>query len=297
VTGVSVIIPTFGRPAFLSRAVESAAGQTRPPEEIIVVDDNEPGSEAREATRAMIPRLESSFGVRYLPLERNSGGGAARNAGVAESSGAYLAFLDDDDWWLPSKLEKQLSVITGAPSPLGLVYTGRRIVDERGELKRERIPADRGHIYATLLRENVIGTASCALVSREAFERVGGFDPTLPARQDLDLWVRIAERYALDFVSEALTVQTEHDSGRVSRTYAAKAAGLEAFVAKHHTALRGEPAARAANYYVLGRFYLKHGRPLRGRGFLLRSLLVRPRASAVRLLLAGVAGKRDETAS
>jgi glycosyltransferase involved in cell wall biosynthesis len=294
---VSVIIPTFGRPEFLSRAVKSAAQQTRPPEEIIVVDDNEPGSDAREATRAMIPRLESSFRVRYLPLGRNSGGGAARNAGVAESTGAYIAFLDDDDWWLPRKLERQLALLADASHGVGLVYTGRRIVNEAGNLKRERTPVHRGRIGPILLGENVIGTASCALVSRQAFDAVGGFDPSLPARQDLDLWVRIAKDYEIEFVPEPLTVQTEHDSGRVSRTYAAKAAGLESFIEKHRHALRADPAARARNHYVLGRFYLKHGRPLRGRRFLLKSLLVRPRGATVRLLVAGVSRTQHETTS
>lgn len=288
---ISVIIPTFGRPEFLERAVQSARVQTLAPREIVVVDDNDPESRARLETRELLAAIRSSAApavpVRYVELPRNSGGAVARNEGVAASRGDLLAFLDDDDWWLAGKLAAQVQVLQTAPTSLGLVYTGRRIVDAAGRLKRIRVPEHRGHIALALLHSNVIGTTSSALVPRAVFDAVGGFDPALPARQDLDLWVRIATGWDIDFVAEALTVQTEHASGRVSRRFDAKSRGLELFLRKHHDAIRRVPGARAYNLFVLGRFYLKRGYALRGRLHLFRSFLFRPSRAALRLLLLG----------
>jgi glycosyltransferase involved in cell wall biosynthesis len=289
---ISVIIPTYGRPELLERAVRSAAEQTLPPAEIVIVDDNEPGSPARAETAELVAAMERSLGgrvpVRYTELAKNSGGAAARNAGVASSSGDLLAFLDDDDWWLPGKLEAQVSFFADTGTSPALVYTGRRIVDAAGELKRLRIPEHRGRMEDVLLRSNVIGTTSCALLPRTVFDEVGGFDPSLPARQDLDLWVRVARGRDIDFAADPLTVQTEHESGRVSRRFDAKARGLEMFLRKHRRAMAAVPGALAHNLFVLGRFYLKYGRPLRGRRNLLHSFLLHPSRSTLRLLLLGL---------
>lgn len=298
---VSTIVPTFGRPQYLERAVRSVSRQSSKPAEIIVVDDNDPSSCERAQTERLVEALKEELAptipLRYLPLPANSGGAAARNRGAELATGDLLAFLDDDDWWLPEKLEAQIALLRRKDRRPGLVYTGRRIVDAAGRTKRTRTPVHRGWIEQVLLRSNVIGTTSCALLPRAVFTAVGGFDAELPARQDLDLWVRIARRWEVDFVPGPLTVQTEHRSGRVSRRFESKARGLEMFLRKHRAAIAAVPGALAYNYFVIGRFYLKHGRPLKGRGYLARSLALRPSGPALLLLARGVRKANDETDS
>lgn len=109
---ISVIIPTYGRADLLGKAIESVLNQTYKELEIIIVDDNPPDSEHREKTNSIVESyLQLGTRVLYLPLEKNMGGALARNEGVNKSSGEYITFLDDDDYYFPSKIERQVSVL------------------------------------------------------------------------------------------------------------------------------------------------------------------------------------------
>lgn len=290
---VSVVIPTHGRPAYLARALQSVFDQTLSEVEIIVVDDNAGDEHTRSRT------VETVEGMRVacpagsvLSLETPDGrlgGGAARNYGASRANGTYLAFLDDDDWWSPEKLEKQLGAFEGRPDyEPGIAYTSRRIVDGNGVTKRLREATHEGWIRDVLLRENVIGTTSCVMIPKAVFEAVGGFDPSLSARQDVDLFVRIAESHRVVAVTEALTVQQEHNEGRISRNFEAKADGLRKFLAKHRASIARRPAVLAAHYRRIGRHYLKYGRLVRGRYYLLRAAVVEPSVSDVLRVVVGV---------
>jgi GT2 family glycosyltransferase len=288
---ISVIVPTCGRPDQLRRALESVFSQTLRPTEVIVVDDNAKDPDIRTRTRDIVETLKSEcadeISLQYLTPDANLGGAGARNHGAERAHGDYLAFLDDDDWWLPRKLELQMSAFAAAPEA-GLVYTSRRIVDPDGEDKRIRSAEHRGWISDVLLAENVIGTTSCAMVRREVFEEVGGFDASLPARQDIDLWLRVARAHKIELVAEPVTVQQEHDDGRISRRFGAKTAGLEMFLDKHYSDIVARPEVLAAHCVRIGTHYLKYGHPLRGRRWLLRALRERPTLRVLRRLVFGV---------
>ena len=290
---VSVIIPTRRRPEYLRRAIDSVYVQSSPPAEILVVDDNADDDRARAATHDVLHECRADCPAAITLREEVApaalGGAAARNLGAERAVGDYLAFLDDDDWWLPQKLELQMEVFAAAPEA-GLVYTARRIVGPSGEAKRTRSAEHRGWIADVLLAENVIGTTSCAMVRRDVFEEVGGFDASLPARQDVDLWLRVARAYPIEVVAEAVTVQQEHDEGRISRRFDAKSAGLEMFLHKHYSEIATRPSVLAAHCLRIGTHYLKYGRPLRGRRWLLRALRARPTLRAFRRFVFGVRG-------
>jgi len=159
---VSVVIPTHDGGAYLREAVESAAAQTLGDLEILVVDDATKDEASLRAVEAM-PSLDAR--VRLLRMPENAGVAAARNAGIEAARGELVAFLDDDDAWLPQKLEKQVEAMRA--TGCDVCYTAYAFMDEAGNAIRGayRVPASIG--FEGLLRENVIG-CSTAVARREA---------------------------------------------------------------------------------------------------------------------------------
>lgn len=270
---LSVIIPTYGRPEELERAVRSVQGQTYSPEEIIIVDDNRDDDEARRRSTKV---AESVREARVIEFSGRGGGSASRNAGAATANGDLLAFLDDDDWWEPEKLERQVAVYAAAERPdrLGLIYTGLRVVDEDGAFLRERpgrLPEDS---VRELARHNFVGTVSSALIPRAVFFAVDGFDEELPARQDLDLWLRIAQGWELRAVEEPLTVYVNHNRG-ISKNFQKKIRAHELFLAKHRSLYENDRALLAHYQYATGVLCIKHRRHDLAREYLRGSLAAR----------------------
>jgi glycosyltransferase involved in cell wall biosynthesis len=202
---VSVVIPTFNYGRFIAEAIESVLRQTRAADEIIVVDDG-----STDGTEAVV----AAFGdkVRYLRQE-NAGVCAARNRGVAESSGDVIAFLDADDIWHAEKIEKQLEKFA-ADGEIGLVHCGMREFDsETGETLRLHAEGMEGDVADELLlweRTAIIGCGTAVMVSRKAFDEAGGFDTRLKVGEDWDLCYRIARRYKVGFVPEVLVDYRSH---------------------------------------------------------------------------------------
>ena len=185
---VSVIIPVFNRPTAVRRAIESVLAQTFGDLELIVVDDGSTDTTPDVVARMLDPR------IRLLRTDGNRGASAARNAGINHSTAPYVAFLDSDDEWLPTKLERQLQLFERGSERLGLVYAGTEQILPGGKV-RVCVPRRRDDLRRMLLTENVVGETSIGMVRRLALERIGGFDETLPALQDMDLWLRICEEY------------------------------------------------------------------------------------------------------
>lgn len=196
---VSVIVPTYNRAHVLPRTLQSVLAQTYPYFELLVIDD---GS-TDDTPRVMQPFLARDPRVRYR-MQPNGGVSAARNHGLREARGAYIAFLDSDDEWLPRKLEKQIGLFEKLPAHVGLVYTGLESVFATGRSVAEE-PVHRGDVYAELLERNVIhGGGSNVVLRREAAEAAGFFDEVLPAIEDWDYWIRVTKHYHVDFVPEPL---------------------------------------------------------------------------------------------
>ena len=223
---VSVVIPVFNRQTAVLRAIDSVLAQTVQDFEVIVVDDASTDETAAEVTAIPDPR------IRLVRHDRRRGGSAARNSGIRASTGPYVAFLDSDDEWLPSKLERQLQVFEQAGDDLGLVYTSAEWVYPHGTVRivRRRYP----ELAHSLLAENVIGETSLGMVRRQVLEELGGFDETLPSCQDMDLWLRICQRYRADVVPEPLVrVTKSDDKGRITNNIANGLRGRALFRDKH----------------------------------------------------------------
>ena len=193
---VSVVIPAYNT-NYVRAAIESILGQTHRDLDVIVVDDGSPSG--------AIELICSDFpSVRYI-RQANAGPSAARNHGIREAKGEWIAFLDDDDIWLPEKIAKQVSVIAGLPSEeqIGLIYTGQFMIQDETVLGGKVHEAN-GMIYPYLLFGNFIGTCSSIMIPKYVFEKVGGFDESLICSQDFDLYLRIAREYEIHSVSEPL---------------------------------------------------------------------------------------------
>lgn len=201
---VSVIIPTYSRPDFIIRAIDSVLSQTYNPIELIVVDDNGLGTEFQIATEKLLhPYIEKGV-IIYLPHDVNKNGSAARNTGARACSGKYVTFLDDDDELHPDKIKRQVEAIESSNGEFHGAYCGvikktssrvlsRAIPNKSGNLQRELLAQEWGFV-----------TGSNPLFCREVFDNVGFFDESFKRKQDIEMMVRFFRKYKIVAVPEIL---------------------------------------------------------------------------------------------
>lgn len=213
---VSVVIPSYHRSInTLSRAVESVRRQEYPIFEIIVVDDNKDDLALSNAIKAFCCNHQ----LKYIP-SGGIGGAGARNCGISAASGKYIAFLDDDDEWLPEKLKVQIALFT-SPT-IGLVYSRGYTVTLKtdGTVSQKCYATDRYYktkvSYRDLLIKNYIGTTTQIVVRRDILQKLGGFDESLPSRQDYDLCLRVAKEYCCIGADQYLFIHYLHNDGQIT---------------------------------------------------------------------------------
>lgn len=218
---VSVVIPAYNRADTIGAALDGALAQTVTDLEVIVVDDASADATVQVVQAYADPR------VRLVRHETNQGGNAARRTGIAAGIGRYIGFLDSDDCWESTKLERQLRRLEEAGEAYGLCYCWFDVVLDDGTLLPALRGTSEGIAVPELLTSNIIGTYSVALVRRSALEAVGGPDPALPSCQDWDLYLRMNERTGICVVPEVLVrYRLAHsDPHRISSRGANVAAG------------------------------------------------------------------------
>lgn len=200
---VSVVIPTYNRPEYLPGAVETALAQTYDDLEVIVVDD---GSD-----REYADEVAQEYGVSCVRHEENRGLSAARNTGIKAAQGGYVAFLDDDDRWHKTKIERQVEVLDGEPE-IGLVSCYLAAISPEGNVLRCEASKPDGDLSNRIYLRNLIGTPSRVLVRKECFDEVGDFDERLPTKQDWDLYIRICQDWRVVCLEDLLCYRTVHHS-------------------------------------------------------------------------------------
>jgi len=195
---VSVIIPAYNAGRFIEAAVRSALAQTYAPIEVIVVDDG-----STDDTAHIVERIAASDPRVTLLSQANQGASAARNAGAAAARGQFFAFLDADDLWHPSKIERQMDVFRNGPPDLGLVYTWSRMIDVDGRIDGHTGAKAfyRGRVIEKLLTYNFVSNGSVALIRRECFEQVGGFDTSIIGNEDYHLYLKLADLFDVDYAA------------------------------------------------------------------------------------------------
>ena len=212
---VSVVIPTRDRAERVGEAVASVLAQTRPADEVWVVDDG-----STDGTPAL---LRERFGGAIEVVETPPRGvSAARNEGLRRAGGDWIAFLDSDDLWQPTKLERQLAALADEADDRGQPYRachcdeiwirrGRRVNPRRRHRKRG------GWIFHHALPLCVI-SPSAVVLQRSVLDEIGGFDESYPACEDYELWLRLTSRYPILYLDEPLVVKHGGHADQLSRT-------------------------------------------------------------------------------
>jgi glycosyltransferase involved in cell wall biosynthesis len=204
-SAVSAVIPVYNGADYLSEAIRSILSQTRPPIECLVVDDG-----STDATGDVV--REFGDDVAYVEQERE-GVSAARNRGARLARGDLIGFLDHDDVWLPTKLERQVQALEDSGGVLSICAI--RVVDERGNILRTQHLRARDDLLTGMLMFDGTETVSCSstgLVRREDLLRMGGFDPALSVSADWDLLFRVLLGGPIAYVDEPLVRYRMHDT-------------------------------------------------------------------------------------
>ncbi|MHC4470813.1 MAG: glycosyltransferase family 2 protein [Planctomycetota bacterium] len=204
---VSVVIPTHNRRDLLLVTLDSALARIRPEDEVVVVDDGSTDGTAEALAAA--PEQ-----VRCISIE-NQGPAGARNVGIREARGRYIAFLDSDDLWLPAGLDAQVEALE-KDERLGLSHAGSRPIDAAGNpTGPDRTPpAESADLVAALLERNFV-TTSTVVVPRRALDRAGLFDEGLRNTMDWDLWLRIAEDVSFHALRETVCLYRFHEDQKI----------------------------------------------------------------------------------
>ena len=248
---VSVVVATYNMARYLPSAIRSVLEQTYPALEVLVIDDG-----STDDTRTAIQPLLDDRRVRYLAQE-NQGQAGAKNRGVLEAKGEYVAFLDADDLWHRDKLTHQIPLFYGRER-VGVVYSRYLEIDEAG---RQIAVSDnklfRGHISGPLLIFNFIAFGT-TVAKRECFERLGLFDEELGMGIDYDLWLRFSTQYEFDYVDLPLLqyrVWLGQMSNNCKRRYLNGIATMKRFLETHPGLVdkKTENEAWAHTYVGLGR--------------------------------------------
>lgn len=230
---ISVIITTYKRqPEILLRAVKSVLRQTHRNLELFIVNDYPEDAGLAQHIHSSLDELNDER-VHYVEHEKNGGACKARNTGIANSLGEFVAFLDDDDLWKEDKLEKQLKQFTS--DSIGAVTCDYCTINEESLLKLSRVThtgSKKKTLVESLLWRNCVGGCSEPLIRRSVLDKVGGFDESLPASQDYDMWMRIALNYEIVFLHEALVTHYYTDDS-ITGSYKKKVGGFKIFQDKY----------------------------------------------------------------
>lgn len=270
---ISVVIPTYNYGRFIGNAIESVLAQTIPVDEIIVVDDG-----STDDTE----RVVRGYGgkVRYIKQD-NKGVSAARNTGVENSSGDFIAFLDADDTWLPKTVESQIEKFR-EDEKIGLVHCASRIFDGKtGKTIFLNTLGKEGWVADDLLLFEEPSVNGCVfMVNRKAFDAVGGFDTRLKIGEDWDLCYRIARKFKVGHISKPLVnVRSHGENSHLNireMERSTRIAWNKAFDTDDENILRLRRRAFGNLYKVLAGSYLKNKQYLGFFKNMLKSLWFRP---------------------
>lgn len=268
---VSVIIPTYNRAELVRRAIQSALEQTFQDYEVIVVDDG-----STDNTREVVGEfVKQDQRVKFIQHETNKGVSAARNTAILQARGEYIAFLDSDCTWAPEKVEKQLKAFAEGGTKLGAVAAEIFLISRKDKIPKKRIGVS-GDIYKKLLAGVWPGGPQTVVIKKECFEKVGLFDETFPAMEDLDLYLRIAKHYHFDIVAKPL-VGVERKPDSLSLNSLALFIGMKRTLEKYQGEFPRFSPLRSRFAFSVGLELCRQGEMGQGRRYLLQAILANPR--------------------
>lgn len=227
---VSIVIPTYKRPDYLNRLLESIAKQTFQNFEVIIVDDNSPNRTEYEPVIEKFSKILKE--IKFISNESNRGAPHSRNRGIRLSKYDLIALVDDDDEWLPEKLKYQVELFLSCPESVGIVYTWTDAINELGEV----VHCYRGEVEGIAIKEILKGcfiSSPSVMVRKKAIEEAGLFDENFPSCQDWDMWTRILlSQYSCRVVKDPVTVYHKHEHGSIGSSDRAMQ-GYKRYYRKH----------------------------------------------------------------
>lgn len=213
---VSIVIPTYKRPKTLSRAVDSALSQSFNDLEIIVVDDNDPLSLYRKQSESVMVKYNGNPKVKYIKHSRNKNGSAARNTGIRAAEGKYIAFLDDDDEFTHDKIKNQYEKLNALDNTWAACYTNYEIKNGTN-LIAKGVEEKEGQVLCDALMRNLFLCAGSNLMVRKTvLTEINGFDESFKRNQDLELLVRILQKYKIAHCNVMGLIVHEHICNKVN---------------------------------------------------------------------------------
>jgi glycosyltransferase involved in cell wall biosynthesis len=223
---VSIVIPAYNAMVYLPETLASVFQQTFEDYEVIIVNDGSTDNIESWFAQLNNPKVK-------LITQQNQGLSGARNTGILNAAGEYVALLDADDLWAPTKLEKQVKLLNES-TEVGLVYTWMALIDEKGKPTGRVFSAENeGKIWKKLIEFNVVGCGSVPLIRRSCFDKVGLFDRNLRSFvEDWDLWLRMAPHFDFKVVKEPLVYYRQLPSS-ASRNWEAMAVSYQIVLEKN----------------------------------------------------------------
>jgi glycosyltransferase involved in cell wall biosynthesis len=269
---VSVIIPAYNREKFIERAIRSVQSQDVTNIEIIVVNDG-----STDKTPQIVQEMtKTDSRIRLIRHEKSRGAQAARNTGIRNANGEWIAFLDSDDEWLPRSLSLRLEV--ARKLRVNVVHSACVVVNHPNpELKPFYIPALSGNVYRQLLcRPGPVFPS--LLVKRDAVVRIGYIDESIVSYQEWDTSIQLAKYYTFGFVPEPTFIYYRHQSETISKDALKEALGYEQIFEKHRDDIMYMLKRKeiALHYRNIAKFYSKASDFKKARRYLLLSLICWP---------------------
>jgi glycosyltransferase involved in cell wall biosynthesis len=233
---VSVIITTFQRKRELINAIDSVVAQTYPNLEIIIVDDNGIGKANQKWIEHKVKNEYLNHKLIYLKHEVNKGLPSARNTGINIAMGEFISFLDDDDEWLPTKIEKQIKLFYQLPLNYGIVSCGWNFIDLVNQKNKIKFPQVKGNVNK-FLGLNYFSPPSMIMIRANLLKAIGGFDENFLWRQDIELYYRLSFICEFEYVEEVLVNYYFHKNS-MSTNFNRKLFFIEKFIEKHKLSLQ-----------------------------------------------------------
>ena len=202
---ITVVLPSYNSMRYIAETMETVLNQTYQDFEVLVVNDG-----STDGTPNWVDQLSQREPKVRMVSQANQGLAGARCTGVINARGKYIAFIDDDDLWEPTKLEKQVNSLE-SNSQAGLCYTWTALADSNGKATGRVIASNaEGNVWQQMTEMNIVCCGSTPMIRRSCFDEVGLFDHQISPSDDWDMWWRIAAKYEFTVIKEPLIRYRQH---------------------------------------------------------------------------------------
>ncbi len=268
---ISVILPTYNRADLFGKAVRSVLNQTYQNFELIIVDDG-----SKDNTTKVMEEFTDSR-IKYLVHHQNRGAAAARNTGIKCAKGEYIAFQDSDDEWFPNKLELQMEIFNKLPYNVGIIYTDMLRIKEGGKAEYWSSPTvtNKSLINPTTLDYQVINIGiQSTLIKKYCFDEVGLLDENFKKYVDLELFLRLIQKY--DFYHVKKPLVKYYTTQGISSNLKEDSISREQLLNKYFEHICNNQAFLANQYFIIGYAFQSNGEFFKGKRYILKACRTQP---------------------